>query len=92
VACGAQRRRRGAAVFPSFAHATEGQAGTVVTVDVDQHVGKFFEDLAVNVRHLLPLPGGMPAGFMNQEMRGSMYWTDELIHAVIVPPGDDYGC
>src|ERR1700722_16291108 len=61
VARGA-RRRRGDAVSPSYAHATE--------------------DLAVNIRHLLSLPGAIPAGFMGQESRGSMYWTDELLHAV----------
>ena len=68
--------------FLSYAHATEGQTGTAVTAGVGEHVEEFFKDLAVNVRHLIHLPAGVPAGFMDQEMRGGMYWTDELIHAV----------
>lgn len=68
--------------FLSYAHATEGQTGTAVTAGVGEHVEEFFKDLAVNVRHLIHLPAGVPAGFMDQEMRGGMDWTDELIHAV----------
>lgn len=68
--------------FLSYAHATEGQPGTAITPGVGQHVEEFFTDLAVNVRHLIHLPAGMPAGFMDQEMRGGMYWTDELLQAV----------
>jgi hypothetical protein len=68
--------------FLSYAHAPEGQAGTAIVAGVGQHVEEFFKDLAVNVRHQIHLQAGVPAGFMDREMRGGMYWTDELLHAV----------
>ena len=68
--------------FLSYAHATEDQPVTAITPGVGQHVEEFFKDLAVNVRHLIHLQAGMPAGFMDQEMRGGEYWSDVLIRAV----------
>ena len=50
--------------------------------DPDEHVEEFFHDLAENVGQLISLRADVPAGFMDQEMRGGMQWTDELLHAV----------
>jgi hypothetical protein len=72
----------GSPFFLSYAHAAEGPAGTGEVRDRDRHVERFFQDLAENVGQLISLPADVPAGFMDQEMRGGMQWTDELLHAV----------
>ena len=69
----------GSPFFLSYARAREGSARAR---DADEHVEKFFHDLEENVSELISLPAAVPAGFMDREMRGGMWWTDELIRAV----------
>ena len=67
----------GSPFFLSYARAREGSAG-----DPDGYVKRFFDDLSDNVGVLISLPADIPVGFMDQKMRGGMWWTDELIRAV----------
>jgi TIR domain len=68
--------------FLSYAHTAERQTRAARSPSPDRHIEKFFQDLEENVRQLIPLQADEPAGFMDQEIRGGMRWTDELIHAV----------
>jgi len=68
----------GSPFFLSYARAREGSARPR---DPDGQVGRFFHELAGNVGQLINLPPGVPAGFMDSEMRGGMWWTDELMRA-----------
>lgn len=64
--------------FLSYARTVKGPTG----VGPDQHVRQFFHDLTENVGQLVYRGAAVPAGFMDQEMRGGMNWPDELMHAV----------
>ena len=68
---------RGSPFFLSYARAWENSAG-----DPDEYVKTFFDDLSDNVGVLTGLPPDVPVGFMDQNMRGGMWWTDELMRAV----------
>ena len=72
----------GSPFFLSYARAAEGSVGASEANDPAGHVEEFFQDLAENVSQLIYLRADVSAGFMDQEMRGGMQWTDELIHAV----------
>lgn len=68
--------------FLSYARTVERSRGTARVPGPDRRVEDFFHDLAENVGQLIHLPADVPAGFMDQEMRGGMQWTDELLYAV----------
>lgn len=68
----------GSPFFLSYAHGGEGSTSAG---DPDRHVEKFFHNLAYNVGQLTNLPAGVPAGFMDRELRGGMWWTPELMRA-----------
>jgi hypothetical protein len=65
--------------FLSYARAREGSARAG---DPDEHVERFFNELWENVGELISGPAGVPPGYMDREMRGGMWWTDELMSAV----------
>ena len=65
--------------FLSYARARE---SSPAAGDPDEYVEKFFHDLAENVGELISPPTRTPVGFMDREMRGGMWWTDELMRAV----------
>jgi hypothetical protein len=64
--------------FLSYARTGESSARTR---GPDEHVEQFFHDLEENVGELINLPAAVSAGFMDREMRGGMWWTDELMRA-----------
>jgi TIR domain len=72
----------GSPFFLSYAHVTGGPAGTGEGLDPNGLAGRFFRDLADNVALLIPRRADVPAGFMDQRIRGGVRWTDELLHAV----------
>jgi hypothetical protein len=72
----------GSPFFLSYAHVTGDPAGTSERLDPNGLVGKFFHDLAENVAVMIPPRADVPAGFMDQRIRGGVRWTEELLHAV----------
>ena len=72
----------GSPFFLSYARTVRSVAGADKTSGRDMRVEEFFHDLIENVGQLIPLRADVPAGFMDQGMRGGMHWADELLHAV----------
>ena len=72
----------GSPFFLSYARTPEGPVGVGKAPGPDRHVEEFFHDLVENVSQLIPMRADVPAGFMDQGMRGGMRWTDVLLHAV----------
>jgi FxsC-like protein len=61
--------------FLSYAHTPpSGQGGG----DPDHWVHTLYRDLCDHIMHLTDLPGGMPAGFMDRELRSGDGWPDRL--------------
>lgn len=67
----------GSPFFLSYARAEENSAG-----DHDGYVNEFFESLSGDVGVQINLPSDVPAGFMDQNMRGGVWWTPELTRAL----------
>lgn len=72
----------GSPFFLSYARTAKGLAGAGKAGGPDRRVEEFFHDLVENVSQLIPLRADVPAGFMDQGMRGGMQWNDALLHAV----------
>jgi hypothetical protein len=69
----------GSPFFLSYARAGQDSARAG---DADERVEKFFHDLEENVGELISPPAAVPVGFMDREIEGGMWWTDELMRAV----------
>jgi hypothetical protein len=72
----------GSPFFLSYARAVKGPAMVGKVRDPDRYVKTFFQDLAENVGQLIALRADVPAGFMDQEIRGGVKWPDELMRVV----------
>jgi TIR domain-containing protein len=63
--------------FLSYAHTPNGNARE--RDDIDRHVRQFFQDICQHIMHLTNLRRGIPAGYMDVDMRPGDFWKPELL-------------
>jgi len=70
------------AFFLSYARAKRPLRPIGLPTDYNDPVKRFFQDLSVRVNHMIRLPVGLDAGFMDVGLEAGVEWSPELLRQV----------